>query len=236
MSWWRRLCFALCKAPHASCIDTFRLLMLSFGCVQERLVLRALARRRFKAYPAHLAGHEIARLPRLRELVLDCVECPHGESSTISLSFHFTLPEHLTEADICQEKGQENGVPSLYLVTYLDQKASPFRLDLSFQWGLKPLAQFAWTSLGQVLHLLRVGPLSFCTLVAWIEGETSGGKFVHVAGLQSASLERLELVNTCLQNVFTVIGPGCPPRLASILVQQRSHGRSHSPDTDLARM
>ena len=43
-------------------------------------MLRALARRSIKAYPAQLAGHEVAQLPRLRELVLDCVECPHGDS------------------------------------------------------------------------------------------------------------------------------------------------------------
>lgn len=59
---------------------------------------------------------------------------------------------------------------------------------------------------------------------------------MHAAGLQSDSLEHLELVNNCLQNVFTVAGPGCPPRLASILVQQRGHSRGHSPDTDLSRM
>lgn len=59
---------------------------------------------------------------------------------------------------------------------------------------------------------------------------------MHAAGVQSDSLEHLELVNNCLQNVFTVAGPGCPPRLASILVQQRGHGRGHSPDTDLSRM
>ncbi len=47
--------------------------------VQERLVLRALARRSIRAYPAQLAGHEISKLPKLRELVLDCIECPHGE-------------------------------------------------------------------------------------------------------------------------------------------------------------
>ncbi|CAL8471360.1 g10902 [Coccomyxa elongata] len=98
----------------------------------ERLVLRALARRSIKAYPAQLAGHEIAQLPRLRELVLDCVECPHG--------------------------------------------------------------------------------------------------------LQSDSLEHLEVVNSCLQNLFDLIGPSCPPRLASILVRQRTHGRGHLVDTDMARM
>ncbi|BDA46747.1 hypothetical protein COCOBI_09-2000 [Coccomyxa sp. Obi] len=98
----------------------------------ERLVLRALARRSIKAYPAQLAGHEIAQLPRLRELVLDCVECPHG--------------------------------------------------------------------------------------------------------LQSDSLEHLEVVNSCLQNLFDLIGPRCPPRLASILVRQRSHARGQSADADVARM
>lgn len=56
------------------------------------------------------------------------------------------------------------------------------------------------------------------------------------AGLQSGSLEHLELVNPTLQNVFVVTGPGCPPRLASVLVQQRSHGSCEAPDADLARM
>lgn len=42
-------------------------------------MLRALARRSIRAYPAQLAGHEISKLPKLRELVLDCIECPHGE-------------------------------------------------------------------------------------------------------------------------------------------------------------
>jgi hypothetical protein len=41
-------------------------------------VLRSLSKRSIRAYPALLGGHEIVRLPRLRELVLDCVECPHG--------------------------------------------------------------------------------------------------------------------------------------------------------------
>lgn len=45
------------------------------------MVLRALARRSIRAYPARLAGHELAQLPRLRELVLDCVECPHGATT-----------------------------------------------------------------------------------------------------------------------------------------------------------
>lgn len=59
---------------------------------------------------------------------------------------------------------------------------------------------------------------------------------MHGAGLQSDSLEHLEVVNSCLQNLFDLIGPSCPPRLASILVRERTHGRGHLVDTDMARM
>lgn len=71
---------------------------LCHGYCQERLVLRALARRSIKAYPAQLAGHEIAQLPRLRELVLDCVECPHGESPQ---------PHHLGLCKSCLPEGHK---------------------------------------------------------------------------------------------------------------------------------
>lgn len=59
---------------------------------------------------------------------------------------------------------------------------------------------------------------------------------MHGTGLQSDSLEHLEVVNSCLQNLFDLIGPRSPPRLASILVRQRSHGRGQSADADVARM
>ena len=73
------------------------------------------------------------------------------------------------------------------------------------------------------------------TYITWhgCEAENEG---VHGAGLQSDSLEHLEVVNTCLQKLFDLIGPNCPPRLASILVRQRTHGRSQSFDSDMARM
>lgn len=41
-------------------------------------MLRSLGRRSIRAYPAQLTGHEIAQLPWLRDLVLDCIECPNG--------------------------------------------------------------------------------------------------------------------------------------------------------------
>lgn len=46
--------------------------------MQVRLVLRSLGRRMVRAYPAQLTGQELAQLPCLRELVLDCIDCPNG--------------------------------------------------------------------------------------------------------------------------------------------------------------
>ena len=46
--------------------------------VQETLVLRTLLRPGVAAQHAELAGHELAALPRLRHLTLDCVRCPQG--------------------------------------------------------------------------------------------------------------------------------------------------------------